>query len=117
MPSTRQGGGRTLTFSKKNEDVKEILDNKSEKKGFIFTDYVCEAIRFYEKNKDKNIGTNDIDMNLIESLVEAKIAKMLSKTQVEKDSANEEISIDKEDYKICGKSLESDLDFIDTEED
>lgn len=56
-------------------------------------------------------------MNLIESLVEAKIAKMLSKTQVEKYSANEEISIDKEDYKICGKSLESDLDFIDTEED
>lgn len=41
-----------LTFSKKNFDVADILEevgNHGTKK----TDYICEAIRFYYKNKNR----------------------------------------------------------------
>ena len=79
MPSVKQGGGYTLTFSKKNSDVKEILANKMNVKGFIATDYICDAIRFYERNKDKEFNSyNKINAQDIEKLIEEKIKKVLA---------------------------------------
>lgn len=43
----------SVSFSKKNSDVWDILTNKKKDITFNQNDYVCEAIRFYEKNKDK----------------------------------------------------------------
>ncbi|EJO5349403.1 hypothetical protein NRP93_003581 [Clostridium botulinum] len=61
-----------LTFSKKNSDVQKLLeDKKEESERFVATDYICEAVRFYEKNKNK---VNDIiNLDIIENLIDKKI--------------------------------------------
>lgn len=60
----------TLTFSKRNKDVRKILDNKiADDINFVSTDYICEAIRFYEKNKDR-IYSNNIDEDTIKKLID-----------------------------------------------
>lgn len=66
--------GITLTFAKKNFDVKDILKEKKAN-GIIITDYICNAIRFYEKNKD-NVNSS-IDINKIERMIEEKIEQAL----------------------------------------
>lgn len=78
MPSVRQGGGYTLTFSRKNEDVKNILDKKKNK-GIIITDYLCQAVRFYEENKEKNLNNSNID---ITDLVRKEMEKILNAKEV-----------------------------------
>lgn len=46
----KREGSFTFTFSKRNNDVKELLDNKKKKDtNFVVTDYMCKAVRFYEK--------------------------------------------------------------------
>ena len=75
MPSVKQGGGYTLTFSKKNQDVKDHLDDLKKKK-VVITDYICEAIRFYEKNKNMEIKSTIADYKDIDRIIEEKI-KML----------------------------------------
>lgn len=102
MPAVKQGGGYTLTFARKNQDVKEHLDILKENKVTI-TDYICKAIRFYEENKDKNLNSSAIDPLMLDKMIEDKI-KLLMKN-------SEEISI---------TSLEDDLTCVsddDLEED
>lgn len=105
MPSVKQGGGYTLTFSKKNEDIKELLIEKRKIKGFVLTDYICDAIRFFEANKDEKKEISNIN---IEKLVKQEVAKILSNIpiKVENEEINEKTSI-----------LEKNLDDIDIEED
>jgi len=100
MPSVKQGGGYTLTFSKKNKDVEKLLDEKK-KNGIVITDYICNAIRLFEDNNNPelNIKTLNID---IERIVQEQVALALGKT-------NQDIN-----KKI---SLESDLEDIDIDED
>ena len=49
MPAVKQGGGYTLTFSKKNQDVKDILADVKKDNRIKITDYICEAIRRSEE--------------------------------------------------------------------
>lgn len=100
MPSVRQGGGYTLTFSRKNEDVKDILDKKKNK-GVIITDYLCQAVRFYEENKEKNFNNSNID---ITDLVRKEMEKILNTKEA---SRSAEKTVD----------LEEDLEFIDDVDD
>lgn len=100
MPSVRQGGGYTLTFSKKNEDVKDILDKKKNK-GIIITDYLCQAVRFYEENKEKNLNNSNID---ITDLVRKEMEKILNAKEV---SESVEKKVD----------LEENLEFIEDVDD
>lgn len=101
MPSVRQGGGYTLTFSRKNEDVKDILDKKKNK-GVIITDYLCQAVRFYEENKEKSFNNNsNID---ITDLVRKEMEKILNTKEA---SRSAEKTVD----------LEEDLEFIDDVDD
>lgn len=100
MPSVRQGGGYTLTFSRKNEDVKDILDEKKNK-GIIITDYLCQAVRFYEENKEKNFNNSNID---ITELVRKEMENILNTKEV---SRSAEKTVD----------LEDDLEFIDDVDD
>ncbi|MEG0051209.1 MAG: hypothetical protein RR712_03440 [Terrisporobacter sp.] len=102
MPSVKQGGGYTLTFAKKNEDVKELLAEKKQIKGLILTDYVCEAIRFFESNKNKINAT--IDSCTIEELVKKEIAKALN-------------NVDNKSTKELSTDLEENLDETDIDED
>lgn len=106
MPSVKQGGGYTLTFAKKNEDVKKLLAKKKEIKGFVLTDYVCEAIRFFEANKD-NIKEDKIRNIDIEELVKKEVAKIMG-----------DISINtQEEIKVNSRDLEDNLDDIDVDDD
>lgn len=103
MPSTKQGGGHTLTFSKKNEDVRELLEEKKQKRGFVLTDYLCQAVRFYEENKGKEINNNSID---IESLVRKEMEKIIKNIPGEKERSAERAA-----------DLEDNLENVDIEDD
>lgn len=106
MPAVKQGGGYTLTFARKNQDVKEHLDRLKENKVTI-TDYICNAIRFYEENKDKNINSSAIDPLMLDKMIEDKIKLLMQNSS----SNYEELSI---------TSLEDDLTYVsddDLEED
>lgn len=105
MPSVKQGGGYTLTFSKKNEDIKELLIEKRKIKGFVLTDYICDAIRFFEANKDEKKEITNIN---IEELVKQEVAKILNNIpiKVENEEVNEKTS-----------TLEKNLDDVDIDED
>lgn len=110
MPSVKQGGGYTLTFAKKNQDVKEHLDTLKQNK-VIITDYLCEAVRFYENHKNDNTNSNNISNMDIERLIEEKIKDMLgnnSVTFLEKASNVEESANNLENG--IDKLEESDLD-------
>jgi len=107
MPSVKQGGGYTLTFAKKNEDVKELLAAKKKEKGMILTDYICEAVRFYEENKNK-IVNNQLGNIDIEELVKKEVSKILNNIQQE----TEEVISSEE---VC--DLEGNLDDMDLAED
>lgn len=106
MPNVRQGGGYTLTFSKKNEDVRDLLaDKKANEKGFIVTDYICKAIRFFEENKDKGnlVDIAQIKSEIIDSLnINELIKNELSKFSLVESKVN---------------NLEDDLDEIPIDED
>ena len=75
MPAVKQGGGYTLTFAKKNQDVRNHLDNLKAKK-VVITDYICEAIRFYEENKSKNTS-DTIDPAILDRMIEDKIKLLM----------------------------------------
>jgi len=65
----------SISFSKKNLDALKILTDKKKDITFNQNDYVCEAIRFYEKNKDK---TNRIvTKEEIEKIVDERVTKLL----------------------------------------
>lgn len=63
----RREGSFTFTFSKRNFDIRQLIEHKAENEpGFVKTDYFCEAVRFYEKNKNKENSLNeDYIKNLI----------------------------------------------------
>lgn len=110
MPSVKQGGGYTLTFAKKNQDVKLILDKKKKNK-VVVTDYICEAIRFFEQNKNRENNNNIILNEDIDKLIEEKI-KFLIGNKIKE--VKEEISVDdnninlEDDYGLDDSDLEED---------
>lgn len=75
MPAVKQGGGYTLTFAKKNQDVRNHLDELKANK-VVITDYICEAIRFYEKNKSKTTS-DTIDSSILDRMIEDKIKVLM----------------------------------------
>lgn len=100
MPNTKQGGGYTLTFSKKNKDVEKLLFEKK-KQGIKLTDYICDSIRAFENNTSmNNIDLNTLNIN-IKELVKEQVAIELGKLSENKNKI----------------SLESDLDDIDIDDD
>lgn len=90
MPSLDKG--LTITWAKKNYDVKDILKIKKDE-GIKLTDYVCEAIRFFEKNKD-SISSN-FDIKMIEELVDRRIREYLNNSNELSITMNKESNINK----------------------
>lgn len=116
----KRPGALMLTFSKKNKDIKILLENKKiGNETFIVTDYICEAIRFYEKYKD-NIKFNDLED--IRKLIDERLKKFmeinstitLGSTKCE-DIEEEKMIINEIRTNI--NSLESNLDDIPIDED
>ena len=108
MPSIdKVGGGITITFAPKNDDVREILVELKKSKKVKLTDYICEAIRFYEANKDKMNKTD----NLAE-IIKEEVSKQV-KSEIEKILEEKKITLVDE----MSVSLEDYLDDIDIDED
>lgn len=106
MPSVKQGGGYTLTFSRKNKDVKKLLDSKKVE-GIVVTEYICTAIKFYEQYKD-NIK-NTININMVEELVNKKMELF------KKELLSTPLAIDKEEINLedVSSNLESKINIED----
>ncbi len=117
-----------LTSTRKNEDVISILDEVNRKEGIKVTDYICNAIRFfekyknididkinkfYEKNKDFNFENNNINYVIIQEMIDSAINKKIS--EIEKNLVNN----NKDEVTITSdKDLENiDDDFINIDED
>ncbi len=56
----KKDGSFTFTFSKRNNDVRVFIEKKrNDDKRFLITDYMCEAVRFYEKFGQNSSALND----------------------------------------------------------
>ena len=112
MPNISKG--RMLTFSKKNQDVQKIIEDKL-KTGIKFPDYICKAVRFYEKYKeyDFNNNTKTPDLSNIDDLVEKKVIEILqNKNILDLVKSNPELTIEEKN-----RQLEEGLDCVDIDED
>ncbi|MFL1471509.1 hypothetical protein [Paraclostridium bifermentans] len=111
MPNVSKG--RMLTFSKKNQDVRDIIEDEL-KTGIKFPDYICNAVRFYEKYKDYDFNNTNknTDLSNIDNLVENKIIEILKNKNILNLVEKQELSIEEQN-----KKLEEDLDYVDIDED
>lgn len=88
----------TLSFSKKNEDVANIIQNYKEKdKNFVQNDYVCAAIRFYEKYKNSNLNNSLLQKEEILNLVDNRVKELLENSDLIKNNENNDINTILED--------------------
>lgn len=109
MPSIdKVGGGITITFAPKNDDVREILVELKKSKKVKLTDYICEAIRFYEANKDK---INNDKGDLAE-IIKEEVSKQI-KDEIEKILEEKKLTL----IENVSVSLEDELDDVDITED
>ena len=109
MPSIdKVGGGITITFAPKNDDVREILVELKKSKKVKLTDYICEAIRFYEANKDKMNN----DKGDLAEIIKEEVTKQV-KSEIEKILEEKKLTLVDE----MSVSLEDYLDDIDIDED
>ena len=123
MPSIdKVGGGITITFAPKNDDVREILVELKKSKKTKLTDYICEAIRFYEANKDK---MNNDDKSNLDEIIKEEVSKQV-KAEIEKIEVSRQVKDELEKIleekklaliKDISVTLEDDLDDVDIGED
>lgn len=103
MPSIKKQVSITLSFSQKNQDIYNDLQEKKKEKGFNQSEYICDCIRFFEQNKDKindNINKNDVLKLIDEKLEDFKNNLNLSDLQIEavkNELDNEKLESDIED--------------------
>ena len=122
MPSIdKVGGGITITFAPKNDDVREILVELKKSKKVKLTDYICEAIRFYEANKDKMNNDKGDLAEIIKEEVSKQVKSEIEKIEVSKQ-IKDEIEKILEEKKLTlienvSVSLEDELDDVDITED
>lgn len=95
MPSVKQGGGYTLTFSKKNKDVKTLLEDV-QKEGVKITDYLCDAVRFFNENKDADIRKDNTDIQELKDLINSKFKDLDNKLDYLELKKHETSSVAKE---------------------
>lgn len=118
----KRPGSLVLTFSKKNGDIRNLLeDKKSKDETFVTTDYICESIRFYEKHKN-SIAFNDLQV--VQKLIDDRLKEFMKVNstltfglaEIEPKSIVEEKIILNE-LKINMNTLESNIDDIPIDED
>ena len=117
---SKRPGSLVLTFSRKNMDIKNLLETKKlNNETFVATDYICESIRFYEKYKD-SVEFNDL--GVIKKLIDDRLKKFIQTNSTvtfglaeSKDFVEENTIINK--IKTNIDTLESNLDDIPIDED
>lgn len=78
----------SLTFSKKNMDVADILDKVS-KDGTKKTDYICEAVRFYYEHG--GINTHVVEIKEMEEQFKVLFYKYMEVYQIENNVSSNNI--------------------------
>lgn len=116
----KRPGSLVLTFSKKNTDIRKLLeDKKSKDETFITTEYICDSIRFYEKHKDSAEFNN---LAAVRKLIDERLSQFIQTNNtvtfglVESDGVVQEKAIINE-LKTNIDMLESNLDDIPIDED
>ena len=110
MPSIdKVGGGITITFAPKNDDVRELLAELKKSKKVKLTDYICEAIRFYEVNKDK---MNKTDKENLAEIIKEEVSKQV-KSEIERILEENKVTLTEKKT----KSLEDGLEDVNIDED
>ncbi|KZL88422.1 hypothetical protein [Clostridium magnum] len=116
----KRPGSLMLTFSKKNIDIRNLLeDKKSEDEGFIVTDYICESIRFYEKYKN---SAEFSDLGAVGKLIDERLKQFMKTNSTVTFGLAESQKIEEENMTVNTiktniNTLESDLDNIPIDED
>lgn len=101
MPSIKKQVSITLSFSQKNQDIYDDLQEKKKVKGFNQSEYICDCIRFFEENKNK---INDgISKNEILKLIDEKLEEFKNNFKLEEL---------KDEEGLNNKKLENDLEAI-----
>ena len=105
-----------LTFSRRNQDVKKLLaDKKDEDFDFVVTDYLCEAVRFYERYKEAPPSSAPaqatVDVELMKKLIEEKIREMGAVVPADEKAMDIDAEL------IKKRNLEEDLDDLPIEDD
>lgn len=73
----------TISFSKQNQDIREDLIKKKNN-NINISNYICDAIRFYEKNKNKQ------DISDIDNLIDNKLKELLKTIDINVSNNNEQ---------------------------
>lgn len=116
----KRPGSLVLTFSKKNADIRKLLESKkNENEAFIITDYICEAIRFYERHKELEETYN---LETIKKLIDDRLKSFIQVNSTVTLGLEESEEIDEEkllinEIKTNINTLESNLDDIPIDED
>lgn len=116
----KRPGSLVLTFSKKNIDIRNLLENKrAEDEAFIVTDYICQCIRFYEKHKD-SVQVNDL--GAVGKLIDERLKQFMQRNSTVTFGLAESPKIIEEKVSVNTiktniSTLESDLDNIPIDED
>jgi hypothetical protein len=116
----KRPGSLVLTFSKKNVDIRKLLESKrNENETFIITDYICEAIRFYERHKELKETCN---LETIKKLIDDRLKSFIQVNSTVTLGLDESQKIEEEELLINEiktniNALESNLDDIPIDED
>ncbi len=116
----KRPGSLVLTFSKKNIDIRELLENKkTNNETFIVTDYICESIRFYEKYKD-SFEFNDL--GAIKKLIDDRLKEFIQTNSTVTLGLEESQNVVKEkavtnEIKTNMNTLETNLEDVPIDED
>lgn len=116
----KRPGSLVLTFSKKNVDIRNLLEDKKAKdENFIVTDYICESIRFYEKYKG---STEFNDLRAVRKLIDERLNQFMQTNSTVTFGLAESKNIVEEKVlvnvlKTNINTLESNLDNIPIDED
>lgn len=103
MPAGRSNA-ITVSFAKKNKDVLELLEAYKKDSSFVQNDYICEAVRFYEKNKDREFNT--INKDEIRKLVDERFQELKNELLNDKESL---VSLDDEKEQFNDAVLEENI--------
>lgn len=95
-----------LTFSERNREVYDLINNRNTEEFKQNTDYICNAIRFYEQYKEQ-IESNKTSIN--EDKIEDIVLKVLKRYNTN------DIVMDSDDFKNIEENIDN-LD-IDIDED
>ncbi|WP_317312358.1 hypothetical protein [Clostridium thermobutyricum] len=124
-----------ITFTEKTKDIRDILLKEKEINKIKYTDFMCDAIRFFVKYKDKkndieralefyykykdidienlishnnDKSNNTFDLSLLETIIDKKLEDKLKEFNNKEENKNEDKSLKRLEQTIDSRFLEED---------